>query len=66
MAVKQFSDANPDGVCIGQSATDKVGFYGAAPVARPAAITDATSGDAHTRLNDLIAKLELVGLLTPN
>lgn len=31
MAVKQLSDGGADGVRLGQSATDKVAFYGAAP-----------------------------------
>lgn len=29
---KQLSDANGDGTSLGQSATDKVSFYGATPV----------------------------------
>lgn len=29
---KQVSDNNPDGVALGQSATDKISFYGATPV----------------------------------
>lgn len=40
-----------DGYAVGQSATDKVGFYGAAPVAQPAhadqaAIVDGSTGTA--------------------
>lgn len=29
---KQLSDANADGTSLGQSATDKISFYGATPV----------------------------------
>jgi len=29
---KQLSDANADGTALGQSATDKISFYGATPV----------------------------------
>lgn len=29
---KQLSDASPDGASFGQSATDKISFYGATPV----------------------------------
>jgi hypothetical protein len=29
---KQLSDANGDGTALGQSATDKISFYGATPV----------------------------------
>lgn len=31
---RQLSDANPDGVSMGQSATDLVSFYGATPVSQ--------------------------------
>lgn len=31
MAIKQLSDGGADGVRLGQSATDKVAFYGATP-----------------------------------
>lgn len=34
MAVKQLSDANVDGTALGQSASDKIGFYGESPVAQ--------------------------------
>jgi hypothetical protein len=30
--VKQLSDGNPDGTCLGQSATDLISFYNATPV----------------------------------
>lgn len=29
---KQVSDGSPDGASLGQSATDKISFYGATPV----------------------------------
>lgn len=41
---KQLSDFNPDGTALGQSATDKIGFYGlATPVAQRASAVQATS-----------------------
>lgn len=51
MSVKELSDYNPDGTRVGQASADKVGFYGATPVARPsgsaqAAVTDASGGTA--------------------
>lgn len=51
MAVKQLSDANPDGTTLGQSATDLVAFYGATTIVKPvgaaqAAITDSSGGTA--------------------
>lgn len=43
MSVNQLSDNNPDGTALGQSATDKIGFYGATPVDRPAAASQAAA-----------------------
>lgn len=38
MAARQLSDKRSDGLYVGQSATDKVGFYGTTPVAQYATI----------------------------
>lgn len=51
MAIKENSDLNPDGSRLGQTAADKIAFYGASPVAQPAgaaqaAITDLSGGTA--------------------
>lgn len=51
MAVRQLSDGAADGNNLGQSVTDKVGFYGVTPVVQPtaaaqAAITDGSTGTA--------------------
>lgn len=32
VTVRQLSDGNPDGVSLGQSATDKISFYNATPI----------------------------------
>lgn len=40
---KQLSDANGDGTSLGQSATDKVSFYGATPVVQRASSIQAAS-----------------------
>lgn len=32
--IRQLSDGGPNGVNMGQSATDKIGFYGKTPVAQ--------------------------------
>jgi Na+/alanine symporter len=37
LATKQLSDGGTDGVKVGQSTTDKVGFWGVTPVVQPAA-----------------------------
>jgi hypothetical protein len=49
--IRQLSDGNPDGNCLGQSATDPISFYGATPAVQPsgatqAALTDSTGGTA--------------------
>ncbi len=48
MAVKQLSDGRADGATLGQSATDKIGMYGATPVVQ-AAITAAGTDAATTQ-----------------
>lgn len=40
---KQVSDLNPDGSSFGQSATDKISFYGATPVVQRASSIQAAS-----------------------
>lgn len=67
MAVNQLSDGNPDGTMLGQSSTDKVGFFGKAPVVRQAAI--ATGGDTTTEftaaVDAIIMTLRAYGMI-PN
>lgn len=64
MAIKQLSDGHPDGTKLGQSASDKVGFWGKAPVDQPAKVTDATdAATAITQINAVIDRLEECGIL---
>ncbi len=61
---KQLSDANPGGSGLGQSATDKISFYGITPVVQAtiaAAGTDAAT--TQTLANDLRTKLIALGLV---
>lgn len=47
--IDYIGDNGPDGSVIAKASTNKIGFYGATPVARqsvPAAITDASGGVA--------------------
>lgn len=45
--IKQLSDGGPDGTCLGQSASDPIGFYGlAVPVVQRAAAAQATTAVA--------------------
>lgn len=46
--IKQLSDGGPDGTVLGQSSTDKIGFFGATPSARAVATTSATILTNHT------------------
>lgn len=41
MAVEYLGGNGPDGVCIGTAATEKVGLFGATPVAQQSALTAA-------------------------
>jgi hypothetical protein len=65
MALKELSDGGPDGTRLGQSSTDKIGFYGlATPIARPATVTDATDATtAITAVNTVIDRLQALGLI---
>ena len=61
---KQLSDLNPGGSGLGQSATDKISFYGVTPVVQAtlaAAGTDAATTQALA--NDLRTKLVALGLV---
>ena len=67
MAVKQLSDGQADGVTLGQSSTDKVGFHGVTPVVRAAAITnlanDANGTAIATAVNAILVALRNKGLI---
>jgi len=68
MAIKQLSDGNPSGVLLGQSTTDKVGFYGlTTPIVQPAitavATATATTTLNETRITRLYTALINVGLI---
>ncbi len=43
LAAQQLSQAAPEGVCLGQSATDVIAFYGATPVAQRSLAVQAAS-----------------------
>lgn len=64
MAVEQIGKGGVDGILIGPSATDKVGFFGATAVDQPATIADATdAATAITKCNAVIAALKELGLI---
>lgn len=62
----QLSDGRPEGVVVGQSTTDLVGFYGATPVVQgsvssaaiTALVTTPTATDIATAVNSLITRVE--------
>lgn len=35
MAIKYLDNGNDDGTCLGQSATEKISFYGGTPATQP-------------------------------
>ena len=67
MAVKQLSDGGADGASFGQSATDKISFYGATPVVKGSAVTTLattpTATDIATAVNAIISRLQTVGII---
>ena len=79
MAVRELSDGNDDGTRLGQSSTDKVGFFGlATPIVQPSVITAATNTTTTTsttgalttdldnvrdKLNEVITALKALGLV---
>lgn len=60
---KYFGDDNPDGCSFGQSATSKISFYGATPIAKATLAANGTDAATTQALaNDLKAKLKSIGL----
>ncbi len=57
----------PGGAQIGQSATEKVGFYGETPVVQGAAVTTLvttpTATDIATAVNAIISRLQTIGII---
>lgn len=52
MAVKDLTDNNPDGTRLGQSTSDKIGFFGlTTPIVQPT-ITAVGTATATTALNE--------------
>lgn len=70
MGVKELSDKGADGTRLGQSSTDKIGFYGTAPIAKQtatlaAALTAGTTTPANiaAAVDELHAALSALGLI---
>ena len=58
--IKQLSDKGPDGVLLGQSSTDKIGFYGlTTPIVRPSVATIITTGATETATISLVRSIRL-------
>lgn len=45
MAKTQLSQANPDGISLGQTTADLISFYGVTPIVQPTAASQATITD---------------------
>lgn len=62
MASRQLSNGGSDGTVLGQSSTDKIGFYGVAtPVVKP---TVTGSKGSNAALTSLMTALVALGLVT--
>lgn len=46
MAVHYVGDNGPDGVCVGTSSTELVGFFGATPIVKPTSSSFANAGSS--------------------
>ena len=62
MAVHYVGDNGPDGVCVGTAATEKVAFYGTAPIVKPS-VTWPNTGTATTTLNETKVNRLMVALV---
>jgi hypothetical protein len=60
-------DATGDGFVIGNSTSEKVGFYGETPVDQGAAVTTLattpTATDIATAVNSIISRLQDIGII---
>lgn len=67
MAVKYLDGGNDDGTVLGQSATEKLGFYGATPIAQAAVAatttTTATTTALQTDIDAIRTALQNLGLI---
>lgn len=60
MALKELSDGGSEGARLGQSSTDKLGFYGlATPIVRPSVATAITTGATETATISLVRSIRL-------
>lgn len=68
MAVRHLTDLNPDGTNFGQAATEKLGFFGKAPIVRATVnkttTTTATTTALQTDIDAIRTALKNLGLLT--
>jgi hypothetical protein len=68
MAVKELSDGGPDGTRLGQSSTDKIGFFGATVTTKPsvaaASSSVATTTILETRVAAICTALATLGLIS--
>lgn len=68
MPVNELSDGGPDGTRLGQASTDKVGFFGTAPVTKPsvaaASSSVATTTILETRVAAICTALASLGLIS--
>lgn len=66
MAVEYLGTGNDDGVLLGRSSTDKIGFYGlSTPIVRPS-VTWPNTGTATTTLNETKVNRLMAALVALN
>jgi hypothetical protein len=59
MAANQLSNGNSEGTVLGQSTSDKIGFYGIAPIVQRSSTNQSaiTAGATTTACNTLVIEL---------
>jgi hypothetical protein len=65
MTARQLSDGNDDGTSLGQSATDKIAFYGDTPVVQASAIASplSTLPSLKSKVISILTALRNLGLV---
>lgn len=64
MAKHELHDGNDDGMSLGASATQKVGFFGETPVVQQTLVTNTsgTLGNTNAAVDAILSRLEALGL----
>lgn len=57
MAMQQLSQGSPDGVCLGQNSTDKVGFFGKTAITLRSLPASLTAANTTTQVKAAVSQI---------